>query len=163
LRSFNLSTKSHKLTSISLALQGLDTYVYCPSCKKIFKGWQAISSCDEHESNGEGRKFTGFYILENFLTVDESEKLVECVDESLWDPSQSGRRKKNFGPKVNFKKKKLRCEFFKGFFPESEFIREKLNKVDFLKDFKIVEECFLEYKETRGSHIEPHLDDCWIW
>ncbi|KAG5671658.1 hypothetical protein PVAND_001848 [Polypedilum vanderplanki] len=143
--------------------KGLDSYVYCPSCKQIFKGWQAVLNCDEHELSSNGRKFSGLYLQQDFLTNSECSKIVHNVDESLWDLSQSGRRKKNFGPKVNFKKKKLRPEFFQGFFSSSDFIREKLNKVDFLKDFKIVEECFLEYEESRGSHIEPHLDDCWIW
>lgn len=132
-------------------------------CKKIFKGWDVVNSCDEHKSLSEGKKLSGLYIHHDFLTIDESQKVVDSVDSAEWDLSQSGRRKKNFGPKINFKKKKIRPEFFNGFFPSTAFVRDKLKTLDFLKDFKVVEECFLEYKKSRGSHIEPHIDDCWIW
>lgn len=132
-------------------------------CKRIFKGWDVITSCDEHKTLDEGKNFSGLYIQPNFLTLNESNEVVNSVDSAEWDLSQSGRRKKNFGPKINFKKKKCRPEFFKGFFESTGFIRNKLVTVDFLKDFKVVEECFLEYDKARGSHIEPHIDDCWIW
>lgn len=120
-----------------------------------------ISSCDQHESNN-GRDFPGIFIHPNFLTANESELLVNSVD-STWDDSQSGRRKKNYGPKINFKKKKIRVDCFNGFFHASDFVRMKLNDIEIIKDFKTIEECFLEYDAKRGSHIEPHMDDCWIW
>lgn len=140
----------------------MDSHVYCPKCRKIFKGWEEIKNCQDHESR-EGRDFTGIYLLFDFLNEQEASKVVKSVDELTWDLSQSGRRKKNFGPKINFKKKKLRVEFFNGFCDSTQFIREKLNTVEFLKDFHTIEECFLEYEKSRGSHIEPHIDDCWIW
>lgn len=100
----------------------------------------------------------------NFLASDESMTLVDGVDNVLgWDASQSGRRKKNFGPKVNFKKKKLSVGKFEGFPTLTKFVRNRLNSIPILSDFAAVEECFLEYDTTRGSHIEPHIDDCWIW
>lgn len=132
-------------------------------CRKIFKGWDVIKSCDDHSTLGEGTKFSGLYIHLNFLKPSESNEIVEHVDASSWDMSQSGRRKKNFGPKINFKKRKIRTEYFNGFFETTAFVRDRLVTIDFLKDFKVVEECFLEYEHARGSHIEPHIDDCWIW
>ena len=102
--------------------------------------------------------------MADFLTPDESNQLVDGVDNVLgWDASQSGRRKKNFGPKVNFKKKKLSVGKFVGFPVLTKFVRERLKKLPLLNDFEAVEECFLEYDISRGSHIEPHIDDCWIW
>lgn len=140
-------------------MQKLDSHVFCPSCCKIFKGWNVISSCYQHSS--EGLDFPGIFIHRNFLSKSEAEELVSHVS---WDLSQSGRRKKNFGPKVNFKKKKLRTECFQGFSEYAEeVVRSRLNDFDIIKDFKIVEECFLEYDMTRGSHIEAHIDDCWLW
>lgn len=110
----------------------------------------------------EGKTFPGIFILHNFLTKEESEELVKHVDDS-WDMSQSGRRKKNFGPKVNFKKKKLRIECFQGFSDYTKSIRKRLKDIEIIKDFFLVEECYMEYDEKRGSHIEKHIDDCWIW
>jgi alkylated DNA repair protein alkB family protein 4 len=35
--------------------------------------------------------------------------------------------------------------------------------VDKLKDFIPVEQCQLEYVPERGSAIDPHFDDFWLW
>lgn len=137
--------------------------MYCIHCNKTYKGWNIFNSCDDHKSL-ESRDFPGVHVQSNFLTNEEAQKLVEAVDDNLgWDKSQSGRRKKNYGPKVNFKKKKLQVGQFQGFPRDTKFLREKLNDVKILRDFKTIEECYLEYDEDRGSHIDPHIDDCWIW
>lgn len=101
---------------------------------------------------------------ENWLTDDEAATLVEGVDNDLgWDASQSGRRKRNNGPKVNFKKKKLAVGKFEGFPALTKFVRKRFVEVELLRDFETIEECYLEYELSRGAHIEPHIDDCWIW
>ena len=38
-----------------------------------------------------------------------------------------------------------------------------MSLVDFLVDFVPVEVCHLEYCSTRGSSIDPHVDDAWLW
>lgn len=140
----------------------MDSHVYCISCQKIFKGWNVFENCQEHDSSS-GSAFPGVLVVE-FLTSDESSTLVDGVDNILgWDASQSGRRKKNFGPKVNFKKKKLSVGKFEGFPMVTKFVRDRLKSIPLLSDFEVVEECFLEYDTARGSHIDPHIDDCWIW
>ncbi len=122
-----------------------------------------ITSCDQHQFI-EGKDFSGLKIIQNFISSSEAEFLVKSLDENQGlDPSQSGRRKKNFGPKINFKKRKIRVDNFTGFYDHSSFIRRRLNELEAIRDMKIVEECFLEYENDRGSHIEPHIDDCWIW
>lgn len=141
----------------------MDSYVYCIHCNKIFKGWETFASCSDHDDSSSGRDFPGIFVTD-FLTDEESENIVDGVDNLLgWDASQSGRRKKNFGPKVNFKKKKLQLGKFEGFPVLTKFVRERLKEFQVLRDFQVVEECFLEYDITRGSHIEPHIDDAWIW
>jgi alkylated DNA repair protein alkB family protein 4 len=142
--------------------QALNTFVYCMTCQKIFKGWDLFESCKEHESL-VGKSFSGVLIEPNFLTKADADQLVSSVDDLGWDKSQSGRRKKNFGPKVNFKKKKLSLGKFDGFLQQTNAVREKLKAVPLLSDFVTIEECFLEYDKIRGSQIEPHIDDCWIW
>lgn len=102
--------------------------------------------------------------MNEFLSSTEGSELATVVDNQLgWEASQSGRRKKNYGPKVNFKKKKLSVGKFLGFPQQTQFVRDRLRTIPMLKDFETIEECFLEYDTTRGSHIEPHIDDCWIW
>ena len=35
--------------------------------------------------------------------------------------------------------------------------------IDILQDFIPVEQCHLEYIPERGSAIDPHFDDFWLW
>lgn len=100
---------------------------------------------------------------ENFISTDEEQLLMENVDRKQWEGSQSGRRKQNFGPKVNFKKKKISSGHFEGFPSYSKFVQDRFAKIPLLMDFLTIEQCFLEYETFRGAQIEPHCDDCWIW
>lgn len=80
-----------------------------------------------------------------------------------WDLSVSGRRKQNYGPKCNFKKKKIVKGDFKGFPRYSKFVVDKFNELPILKDYYVIEQCSLEYDPLKGASIDPHIDDCWIW
>lgn len=80
-----------------------------------------------------------------------------------WEISQSGRRKQNYGPKCNFKKRKIQLGNFNGFPAYSKVVHDKFKTLPILRDFKVIEQCSLEYDPTRGASIDPHIDDCWIW
>lgn len=69
----------------------------------------------------------------------------------------------NFGPKCNFKKKRLQVGDFSGFPASTKFVQEKFSAVDTLKGYQTIEQCSLEYTPESGSSIDPHIDDCWIW
>lgn len=69
----------------------------------------------------------------------------------------------NFGPKTNFKKRKLRLGEFDGFPAFSKFVQKKLIEVPLLEGFQTIEQCSLEYDPLRGASIDPHIDDCWVW
>jgi len=69
----------------------------------------------------------------------------------------------DFGPKVNFKKKKVNIASFSGFPRFSQAVVEKFSTVDSLHGFLPVELCDLEYTPERGSAIDPHIDDVWLW
>jgi len=106
----------------------------------------------------------GAYVFDNFLTEEEEEMLKKEMDKREWVNSQSGRRKQDFGPKANFKKKKAKLGTFVGIpeimFPFFERIREIHPH---LKDYNPVECLFLEYDPENGAHIDPHFDDDWLW
>merc|ERR1712136_277249 len=72
-------------------------------------------------------------------------------------------RKQDYGPKVNFKKKKVKMQPFTGLPSYTKQIVEKVNNVDGLENFVPVEQCNLEYVPERGSCINPHFDDEWLW
>ena len=69
----------------------------------------------------------------------------------------------DYGPKVNFKKQKVRIGLFEGLPPFSQFIVSRLLKLPNLHDFQPVELCNLDYRSERGAAIQPHKDDVWLW
>lgn len=139
------------------------TYVYCPFCNKAWSGWN-ISDFKLHPNHtGTSIEYPGVYIDLNFLNDEEEHLLMKGIDGIPWSLSQSGRRKQNFGPKCNFKKRKLQLGDFKGFPLFSQFIQNKFKDVPVLKGFQTIEQCSLEYTPEKGASIDPHIDDCWIW
>ena len=70
----------------------------------------------------------------------------------------------DYGPKVNFKRQKVKLGPFNGLPPFSKWIvRRMQDSVECLKDFTPVELCNLDYSPERGSAIDPHMDDDWLW
>lgn len=69
----------------------------------------------------------------------------------------------DFGPKVNFKKRRVRLGGFNGLPVSSRKLLERMQQEPFLSDFRPVEQCNLDYNPQRGSAIDPHLDDSWLW
>ncbi|UXI21099.1 hypothetical protein NH340_JMT07042 [Sarcoptes scabiei] len=172
-------------------------YIYCWRCRT-----KAIHSdqFDMHESlhlNGRPLidddsdsnflNIDGIFLQENVIDSDEEQKLIEQIDSFDWVESQSGRRKQDFGPKINFKKRLIKFNNFVGL-PKLDFdilkiiknnrLREDIDSKKFesiglqtselcdrsiLNNFKAVEICHLEYCPLRGSSIDPHFDDFWIW
>ena len=133
-------------------------YYYCQQCKKAWPG-----SYDHPDHDGDGLDFPGVFLMLDFLS-DEEEKLIEQeVYKTPFVDSQSGRRKQDFGPKVNFKRRKVRADVFTGLPTFSEKLFHRMKQIDVLKDFVPVEQCHLEYTPERGSAIDPHFDDFWLW
>lgn len=107
--------------------------------------------------------FHGIYIKEDFLSEKEESQLINNIDQVPWVSSQGGRMKQDYGPKVNFKKRKIKCDAFTGLPNYSKGFYERMLTQDIMKDFKPVEMCNLDYDSKRGSLITPHYDDTWIW
>lgn len=139
------------------------------SCAEYY--YNNASKCAELKDNNKDInckypsrfQFPGVIIVENFLTQAEEASLINSIDKNPWKPSQSGRRKQDYGPKVNFKKKKYKISTFAGLPSYSKSIVRKLLSIKGLEDFKTVELCNLEYVPERGSSIDPHFDDSWLW
>lgn len=70
----------------------------------------------------------------------------------------------DYGPKVNFKKKKVQLGRFDGLpsFIES-LVSRMTSQVEALAHFVPVELCCLDYSPERGAAIDPHMDDSWLW
>lgn len=152
-----------KKFKLQLDLDKEKGYVYCPLCNKAWKGWELDTYKQHPYHNGESILYPGIYIKLDFITEEEEKDLMKNIDEMPWDVSQSGRRKQNFGPKTNFKKKKIVAGKFEGFPAFSKFLQERFESIDLLKDYQVIEQCSLEYDPVKGASIDPHIDDCWIW
>ncbi|XP_016371035.1 alpha-ketoglutarate-dependent dioxygenase alkB homolog 4-like [Sinocyclocheilus rhinocerous] len=115
------------------------------------------------EESGTQQSFTfpGLFLWENFVSEDEERELITRMDQDVWRESQSGHRKQDFGPKVNFKKR-VCVGNFTGLPAMSRHLVDRMSKAPQLASFKPVEQCNLDYDPLRGSAIDPH-DDSWLW
>lgn len=121
--------------------------------------------CESHDEQGTRKfiHFPGIHIYCDFISETEERRVCDKIYETPFCLSQSGRRKQDYGPKVNFKKKKLKLAEFTGLPEFSKDIYDRMKRVDVLSDFKPVELCNLEYSAERGASIDPHFDDFWLW
>lgn len=69
----------------------------------------------------------------------------------------------DFGPKVNFKKKRVRVGGFSGLPALSRGLVLRMHREPTLAGFRPVEQCNLDYHRERGAAIDPHFDDSWLW
>ncbi|XP_013099810.1 alpha-ketoglutarate-dependent dioxygenase alkB homolog 4 [Stomoxys calcitrans] len=145
--------------------QKLEAWSWCIKCRRLYRGWNTQTIQAEHPLHGgeNALDLPGILVEERFLSPEEAEKTIADLDSLPWCISQSGRRKQNFGPKTNFKKRKIQNGNFQGFPQTTQYIQQKLAQREVLKDFQTIEQCSLEYDPTKGASIDPHIDDCWIW
>lgn len=140
------------------------SWSFCLECDCFRPGWFTEQvNCLHEDSNS--LSIPGLHITQNFLSPEECKDLVYNLDHKIpWCISQSGRRKQNFGPKTNFKKRKLKLGSFRGFPDFTEFLQNRFcSQISILKNFSTIEQCTLEYDPKKGASIDPHIDDCWIW
>ncbi|KAK1882237.1 Alpha-ketoglutarate-dependent dioxygenase alkB like 4 [Dissostichus eleginoides] len=80
--------------------------------------------------------FPGVFLQEDFISEEEEEELIRTIDGDVWNDSQSGRRKQDFGPKVNFKKQKVRLSSFSGLPAVSRSLVLRMQSEASLEDFR---------------------------
>jgi alkylated DNA repair dioxygenase AlkB len=117
--------------------------------------------------------FEGFYVIKNILTEEEKKNLVGEINSNQWNESQSGRKKQDYGPKINYKKRKVKMMNIEKDNLNTQptnipsyidkYICNKFKFLLNLSDFNIAGVGNLFYIKENGSHIDPHIDDYWIW
>jgi len=133
--------------------------IFCPLCRCLYD-----PSVQNRHICGQGEPFFGIELYPNFISVEEEQKVLKDLDNKTWDFSQSGRRKQNYGPKANFKKRKVKLGSFQGFPFCTKFIQDRFQSViPSLRDYRPVEQSYIEYRASTGARIDAHVDDCWIW
>ncbi len=135
------------------------TYVFDPYSGALMehKGSEMIpASADE--------RICGVKLYPEFVNEDEELRLVKDLDGLPWQTSVSGRRKQNFGPRANFRGRRVRTGAFSGFPACTRFVQDRFSsRAPCLEGYRTVEQCSIEYRPETGACIEPHVDDCWIW
>ena len=120
-------------------------------------------SCPHNLNNTSKVDLKGVRVYLEFMSKEEELKLVEDIDQGEWLASQSGRFKQDYGPRANYKRKKLKLDKFEGLPKYSHYLRDRLADICGLADFIPVEQCNLDYKPELGSSIDFHFDDFWLW
>ncbi|KAL8581231.1 hypothetical protein ACOMHN_038331 [Nucella lapillus] len=136
-----------------------EVYSFCLECCTAFR--ETLSQHPHHHVGSV--LFQGITIIQEFISPEEEDFLRDHIYQASFVVSQSGRRKQDFGPKVNFKKKKLRADKFSGLPNYAKFLFDRMQTYPELSDFLPVELCNLEYCADRGAAIDPHFDDFWVW
>ncbi|XP_017859879.1 PREDICTED: alpha-ketoglutarate-dependent dioxygenase alkB homolog 4 [Drosophila arizonae] len=151
--------------SVQQQFQQLESWSYCTKCEAFYPGWdtQAVQAAHSDHTLTDSLALPGIYVQEQFLSAAEGKQLIADLDDLPWDISQSGRRKQNYGPKTNFKKRRLQLGSFQGFPAATRYVQQRFESVPLLRDFQTIEQCSLEYEPSKGASIDPHVDDCWIW
>lgn len=160
---------------VSCACKGIRTCNACEGCHEINSSAREkyTHTFDYNVESGEAELFAnaesfsfpfpGVLVYNDFLSTFEEKELAALIDGSMWKDSQSGRRKQDYGPKVNFKRKKVKVGSFSGLPCFMKTFIKRLRALSELQDFNPVELCNLEYMPERGSSIDPHFDDDWLW
>ncbi|XP_030376648.1 alpha-ketoglutarate-dependent dioxygenase alkB homolog 4 [Scaptodrosophila lebanonensis] len=151
--------------SLQQQFQQLEPWSYCTQCQCLYAGWDvgAVQSQHNAHDKSKGLALPGVLVQEQFLSEHEGAQLMRDLDALPWAVSQSGRRKQNFGPKTNFRKRKLQLGAFTGFPASTQYVQQRFANVPLLHNFQTIEQCSLEYEPSKGASIDPHVDDCWIW
>lgn len=140
-------------------------YIFCPVCRN--RAWIEEDHSRHNQHSGvDSVNIDGVHVIGEFITEEEERQLVHLIDTTKpWVPSQEGRAKQDYGPKISFLKRKVSVGDFGGFpyFAINLFDRMQDLHPQLVEDFVPVEFCLLEYTPERGSYIRPHYDDKWIW
>lgn len=143
----------------------LKTYIYCSSCKnKAFDETIFYSTHlnQKHEFISENSdnwiEIDGVYLETDVITEEEQQKLIQQIDSFKWVQSQSGRRKQDFGPKINFRKQKINFSSFSGL-PRLDmelFDKIKFNRLPAVKESARFSKTIPDaYNETILNYFHP--------
>lgn len=107
----------------------------------------------------------GLVVLADAITEAEEATLLGDIYARPWKLSQSGRRKQDYGPQVNFKKRKLKCpDNFQGLPHSIDLVLPRIHTgLGLLLDHAWHEMVVQEYAVSRGSSIDLHVDHSWVW
>lgn len=154
---------------------GPATHWYCPTCTQMISYDLSpfLTECAAHGASQPADELEGLILFPKFISEEYESQLVAFLDATPsrfegWKVSQSGKNKQDFGPQPNFKKKKVKVsESFVGVPQEYKALGERVefaaSDVGESGPFQIAQYSALEYLPETKSHLNPHIDDTWLW
>lgn len=118
--------------------------------------------------------FSGLIVWRDFVTEAEAARLLDDVESRPFEPAQSGKGKQHFGPRVNFRKRRMRVRGFEGLpgwaHALERRVRERVAReprvpglTRALDAFVTTDAFVLRYEPARASNLDPHVDDTWAY
>lgn len=164
-----ISNQSSELrTSSCLFSQVRETSLFfCIDCKKVFELCGPIRACTDHAgARCAHLRIDDFFVMREGLCIEDEQKLISSLDNAEWKDSQSGRRKQEYGPRRNFKKKKVNLPVVPGVPKALKTLLEAASAFAVQctrNEFVLAEASVLEYTDAKMSSFDPHVDDTWLW
>lgn len=119
--------------------------------------------------------FEGVLLLRDFVSDEEARVLLGQLEAAPFVPSQSGREKLHFGPRVNFNRGRVNAERFEGLPAWAPSLEARLRDrvaADFspegpvhtaLAHYVTTDVFVLRYSPERASNLDFHLDDVFAY
>ncbi len=107
----------------------------------------------------------GLALRTEIFSMEEESSCLAAILARPWVKSQSGRKKQDFGPKVNFKKRTAKPGGFSGFpaYSSRTVIPRLQSAFPVLTPWWPHEQVALEYRPSEGANMALHIDDTWVW
>jgi alkylated DNA repair protein alkB family protein 4 len=130
------------------------------------------------QSVPECSDFQGVRVFRDFLSVSESDHLIQEFAQAEFKNAQSGKRKRHYGPKFNFNKKKINADGFRGLPRYATDIEDRVRAVAVLptarsirddglhaalSSFETTDLFILQYREKMASNLDFHIDDTFAY
>lgn len=123
--------------------------------------------------------FTGVRVYPDALSPAEAEDLLARIDALPFEPSQSGKRKQHFGPRVNFLRRRINADRFTGLPDYARLLEQRLrdrvaedeagDPDDLarcraaLAAFETMDVFVLRYAAVEQSNLDFHVDDLYAY
>lgn len=110
--------------------------------------------------------FWGLRVLPDFVSQQEARSLLAEVERTPFVPSQSGKQKQHYGPKMNFRKQRMNATAFAGIPAYARKIESRLRERggdaelgSALASYRTTDVFVLRYLESECSNLDFHVDD----
>ncbi len=114
--------------------------------------------------------FHGLRLFHDFVSEGEAAELLRKIAARAFVPSQSGKRKQHFGPKMNFTRRKMNATEFRGIPAYAHALEARLREQPqdaglraALEHYQTTDVFVLRYHARDQSNLDFHTDDLYAY